>query len=242
MLSKSSKWKLGFVHFIAKFTISRFVISRFECTSYLITISLSLKFYACMTNVAVYLGKFFHVISSIHYWFDLTPCQLICYCCIINLGSILSITKVNSFCEWLLLLNLEKKNHIQNLSCWVLSNDNRNDNEDNDNNDIDDNSDKNDDTMTTTVTTKVTATMTTTTKIIYLLPNRYLYLKFKYFFQKIWFILYFLVLCESSPQRPWSLIFPHCKLRKFVFHFSWVIAERFCNSATRVFYAPMMIK
>ena len=109
MLSKSSKWELSFVHYIVKFTISRFVISRFEFTSYLITISLSLKFYACMTNVAVYLGKFFHVISSIHYWFDLTPCQLICYCCIINLGSILSITKVNSFCEWLLLLNLEKK-------------------------------------------------------------------------------------------------------------------------------------
>ena len=33
MLSKSSKWELGFVHYIAKFTISRFVISRFECTN-----------------------------------------------------------------------------------------------------------------------------------------------------------------------------------------------------------------
>ena len=33
MLSKSSKWELGFVHYIAKFTISRFVISRFECAS-----------------------------------------------------------------------------------------------------------------------------------------------------------------------------------------------------------------
>ena len=32
MLSISSKWELGFVHYIAKFTISRFVISRFECT------------------------------------------------------------------------------------------------------------------------------------------------------------------------------------------------------------------
>ena len=32
MLSKSSKWELGFVHYIAKFTISRLVISRFECT------------------------------------------------------------------------------------------------------------------------------------------------------------------------------------------------------------------
>ena len=32
MLSKSSKWELGFVHFITKFTISRFIISRFECT------------------------------------------------------------------------------------------------------------------------------------------------------------------------------------------------------------------
>ena len=32
MLSKSSKWELGFVHYIAKFTLLRFVISRFECT------------------------------------------------------------------------------------------------------------------------------------------------------------------------------------------------------------------
>ena len=31
MLSKSSKWELGFVRYNAKFTISRFVISRFEC-------------------------------------------------------------------------------------------------------------------------------------------------------------------------------------------------------------------
>ena len=30
MLGKSSKWELGFVHYIAKFTILRFVISRFE--------------------------------------------------------------------------------------------------------------------------------------------------------------------------------------------------------------------
>ena len=35
MLSKSSKWELDFVHYIAKFTISRFVISRFECTAVL---------------------------------------------------------------------------------------------------------------------------------------------------------------------------------------------------------------
>ena len=33
MLSKSSKWELGFVHYITKFTILRFVISRFECIS-----------------------------------------------------------------------------------------------------------------------------------------------------------------------------------------------------------------
>ena len=32
MLRKYSKWGLGFVHYTAKFTISRFVISRFECT------------------------------------------------------------------------------------------------------------------------------------------------------------------------------------------------------------------
>ena len=32
MLSKSSKWELGFVHYITKFTILRFVISKFECT------------------------------------------------------------------------------------------------------------------------------------------------------------------------------------------------------------------
>ena len=35
MLSKSSKRELGFVHYIAKFTISRFVILRFECTAVL---------------------------------------------------------------------------------------------------------------------------------------------------------------------------------------------------------------
>ena len=33
MPSKSSKLELGFVHYIAKFTILRFVISRFECTA-----------------------------------------------------------------------------------------------------------------------------------------------------------------------------------------------------------------
>ena len=32
MLSKSSKWELSFVYYIAKFTKSRFVISSFECT------------------------------------------------------------------------------------------------------------------------------------------------------------------------------------------------------------------
>ena len=32
MLSISSKWEQGFVYYIAKFTILRFVISRFECT------------------------------------------------------------------------------------------------------------------------------------------------------------------------------------------------------------------
>ena len=31
MFSKSSKWELGLVHYIPKFTISRFVISKFEC-------------------------------------------------------------------------------------------------------------------------------------------------------------------------------------------------------------------
>ena len=31
MTGKSSKWKLGLVHYTAKFTISRFVISKFEC-------------------------------------------------------------------------------------------------------------------------------------------------------------------------------------------------------------------
>ena len=34
ILSKSWKWELGFVRYIKKFTISRFVISRFECTYY----------------------------------------------------------------------------------------------------------------------------------------------------------------------------------------------------------------
>ena len=34
MFSKSSKWEMGFVHFIARFTILRFVISRFEVLRY----------------------------------------------------------------------------------------------------------------------------------------------------------------------------------------------------------------
>ena len=33
MLRKSSKWQLGLVHYIAKFTILRFRISRFEYTT-----------------------------------------------------------------------------------------------------------------------------------------------------------------------------------------------------------------
>ena len=33
MLSKTSKWELGFVHYIAKFTILRFTISKFESAS-----------------------------------------------------------------------------------------------------------------------------------------------------------------------------------------------------------------
>ena len=34
MLSRSSKWELGFVHYIAKFSKSRFIISRFGCSMY----------------------------------------------------------------------------------------------------------------------------------------------------------------------------------------------------------------
>ena len=33
--SKSSKWELGFVHYIMKFTILRFIILRFECKYYI---------------------------------------------------------------------------------------------------------------------------------------------------------------------------------------------------------------
>ena len=33
MLSKSSKWELGFVRYIKKLTISRFIISRLECST-----------------------------------------------------------------------------------------------------------------------------------------------------------------------------------------------------------------
>ena len=32
-MEKCTKWGLGFVHYIMKFTISRFVISRFECST-----------------------------------------------------------------------------------------------------------------------------------------------------------------------------------------------------------------
>ena len=35
LVSSSSKWELGFVHYITKFTILRFVTSRFECTQHL---------------------------------------------------------------------------------------------------------------------------------------------------------------------------------------------------------------
>ena len=33
MLSKSSKWELSLIRYIAKFTTTRFVISRFECAT-----------------------------------------------------------------------------------------------------------------------------------------------------------------------------------------------------------------
>ena len=36
MVSKSSKWELDFVHYIAKFTKSRFAISRFESSNNLV--------------------------------------------------------------------------------------------------------------------------------------------------------------------------------------------------------------
>ena len=36
MLSKSSKLELDFDHYKTKFTISRFVISRFKCTNILV--------------------------------------------------------------------------------------------------------------------------------------------------------------------------------------------------------------
>ena len=36
MLSTSSKWELGFVHYIKKFTNSRFVISRFDCSTFFV--------------------------------------------------------------------------------------------------------------------------------------------------------------------------------------------------------------
>ena len=32
MLSESSKWEMVFVHYIAKFPITRFIILKFECT------------------------------------------------------------------------------------------------------------------------------------------------------------------------------------------------------------------
>ena len=47
MLSKSSKWEMGFVHNIAKFTMSRFVISKFECSSSTTTY-LNSKYVPCL--------------------------------------------------------------------------------------------------------------------------------------------------------------------------------------------------
>ena len=46
MLRKSSKWELHFVHYIAKFTIYWFIISRFECS----TLTHTRNFRECATT------------------------------------------------------------------------------------------------------------------------------------------------------------------------------------------------
>ena len=51
MLSKSSKCELGLVHYITKLNISRFVISRFECT---------LKIPSFFKEISVLLGQTSH--------------------------------------------------------------------------------------------------------------------------------------------------------------------------------------
>ena len=50
MLSKFSKWQLGFVHYIAKFTILKFTISRFECTTYVVDVHMHKAKWHCNIN------------------------------------------------------------------------------------------------------------------------------------------------------------------------------------------------
>ena len=56
MLSKTSKWELGFVHYIVKFIISRFVISRFEYIFIVFTRTDKLKIYILLYICTIYNG------------------------------------------------------------------------------------------------------------------------------------------------------------------------------------------
>ena len=77
MLSKSTKWELGLVHYIVKFTISRFVISRFECILFWVMIwkltaqlELGIFFFKIVYDLLILeilaFGKILHLVNFIY--------------------------------------------------------------------------------------------------------------------------------------------------------------------------------
>ena len=88
MLSKSSKWELGFVHYITKFTILRFVISRFECIFYIYFFRvLTLK----TTQQQKWLAAWSKLVLSVNCTCAIsTFCMLSYYLCINKMKSLFS--------------------------------------------------------------------------------------------------------------------------------------------------------
>ena len=88
MLSKSSKWELGFVHYIMKFTILRFVISRFECIFYIYFFRvLTLK----TTQQQKWLAAWSKLVLSVNCTCAIsTFCMLSYYLCINKMKSLFS--------------------------------------------------------------------------------------------------------------------------------------------------------
>ena len=77
MLSSSLKWEPGLVHYIVKFTISRFVISRFECILFWVMIwkltaqlELGIFFFKIVYDLLILeilaFGKILHLVNFIY--------------------------------------------------------------------------------------------------------------------------------------------------------------------------------